>query len=59
MRVWHDDGVMSPTWGGRATPAQFAETAEAGYQRRDRMLHSKGGTQSREWLWRSDLGAIV
>jgi hypothetical protein len=44
MRVWHDDGVMITTWGGRTTPAQFAEKAEAGYQRGDRMLHSNGGT---------------
>lgn len=44
MCVWHDDGVMITTWGGRTTPAQFAEKAEAGYQRGDRMLHSNGGT---------------
>jgi hypothetical protein len=44
MGVWHDGGVMITTWGGRTTPQQFAEKAEAGYQNGDRMLHSNGGT---------------
>jgi hypothetical protein len=44
LTVWHDDGVMMTTWGGRTTPQQFADKAEAGYSRGDRMLHSNGGT---------------
>jgi hypothetical protein len=44
LGVWHDDGVIFTTWGGRTTPAQFIEKAEAGYARGDRMLHSNGGT---------------
>lgn len=44
LAVWHDDGVMMTTWGGRATPQEFADSAEAGYQRGDRMLHADGGT---------------
>jgi SnoaL-like domain len=41
--VWHDDGVMMTTWGGKATPQQFAEAATKGFERGDRMLHSVGG----------------
>ncbi|HUB75855.1 MAG TPA: nuclear transport factor 2 family protein [Solirubrobacteraceae bacterium] len=43
-RVWHDDGVIFTTWGGRTTPQQFAAKADAGYAQGDRMLHSNGGT---------------
>jgi hypothetical protein len=41
--VWHDDGGILTTWGGRASAREFAEAAEAGYQRGDRMLHASGG----------------
>jgi hypothetical protein len=41
--VWHDGGVMMTTWGGKATPQQFAEAASKGFERGDRMLHSAGG----------------
>lgn len=44
LEVWHEDGVMMTTWGGKTTPRGFAEAAEAGYQRGDRMLHANGGT---------------
>ena len=44
VEVWHEDGVMMTTWGGRTSPRGFAEAAEAGYARGDRMLHSNGGT---------------
>jgi hypothetical protein len=42
--LWHEDGVMMTTWGGTATPAEFARAAEAGFKAGDRMLHSNGGT---------------
>lgn len=42
--LWHDDGVMMTTWGGRGSPADFAAAAEAGFRNGDRMLHSNGGT---------------
>jgi hypothetical protein len=35
LTVWHDDGVMMTTWGGKATPQQG-----------DRMLHIVGGVTS-------------
>jgi SnoaL-like domain len=41
--VWHDDGAMMTTWGGKATPQQFAEAATKGFERGDRMLHGPGG----------------
>jgi hypothetical protein len=44
LEVWHEDGVMMTTWGGKTSPRGFAEAAEAGYARGDRMLHSNGGT---------------
>ena len=44
FEVWHDDGVILTTWGGRTTAREFAAAAEAGYQRGDRMLHAAGGT---------------
>jgi hypothetical protein len=43
MTVWHDDGVMMTTWGGQTTPRGFAEAAQSGFDRGDRMLHSVGG----------------
>lgn len=42
--TWHDDGVMMTTWGGTATPDEFAASAEAGFASGDRMLHTNGGT---------------
>jgi hypothetical protein len=42
--VWHDDGVMMTTWGGRTSPHGFAEIAQRGYDRGDRMLHAAGPT---------------
>ena len=44
LTVWHDDGMMVTTWGGLTTPQGFAEAAQRGYERGDRMLHSNGGT---------------
>ncbi|MGH2893784.1 MAG: nuclear transport factor 2 family protein [Solirubrobacteraceae bacterium] len=44
FEVWHDDGVMMTTWGGRTTPHGFAEAAQRGYDRGDRMLHACGPT---------------
>lgn len=43
LEVWHDDGIMMTTWGGRTSPQGFADAADAGYARGDRMLHSLGG----------------
>jgi hypothetical protein len=44
LQVWHEDGVMMTTWGGKTSPQGFADAADAGYARGDRMLHSNGGT---------------
>ena len=44
LTLYHEGGGMVTTWGGRTTAQQFAEKAEAGYRRGDRMLHSNGGT---------------
>jgi hypothetical protein len=44
LAVWHSDGVMMTTWGGRTSPAGFAEAAQRGYDNGDRMLHSCGPT---------------
>jgi hypothetical protein len=44
LTVWHDDGVMMTTWGGRTSPQGFADAAQAGYDRGDRMLHGCGPT---------------
>jgi len=44
LSVWHEDGIAMTTWGGRATPQEFADAATKGYSRGDRMLHSVGGT---------------
>ena len=44
LEVWHEDGVMMTTWGGRATPRGFAEAAQRGYDNGDRMLHACGPT---------------
>jgi hypothetical protein len=44
LEVWHEDGVMMTTWGGKTSPQGFADAAAAGYARGDRMLHSNGGT---------------
>ncbi|HWI21150.1 MAG TPA: nuclear transport factor 2 family protein [Baekduia sp.] len=41
--TWHEGGVMATTWGGTATPEEFAAAAQAGFERGDRMLHSNGG----------------
>jgi hypothetical protein len=43
LTVWHDDGVMMTTWGGKATPQQFVEAATKGFAQGDRMLHIVGG----------------
>jgi hypothetical protein len=42
--VWHDDGVVMTTWGGRTSPESFAEAASRGYARGDRALHANDGT---------------
>jgi hypothetical protein len=44
LEVWHEDGVMMTTWGGRTSPRGFAEAAQRGYDNGDRMLHSCGPT---------------
>lgn len=44
LTVWHDDGVMMTTWGGRTSAQGFAEAAQRGYDRGDRMLHECGPT---------------
>lgn len=44
LTVWHEDGVMMTTWGGRTSPQGFADAAQGGYDRGDRMLHSCGPT---------------
>jgi hypothetical protein len=46
LTVWHDDGVMMTTWGGKATPQQFVEAATKGFAQGDRMLHIVGGVTS-------------
>ncbi|HEX4751822.1 MAG TPA: nuclear transport factor 2 family protein, partial [Solirubrobacterales bacterium] len=46
LTVWHDDGVMMTTWGGKATPQQFVEAATKGFAKGDRMLHIVGGVTS-------------
>ena len=46
LTVWHDDGVMMTTWGGKATPQQFVEAATNGFAKGDRMLHIVGGVTS-------------
>jgi hypothetical protein len=43
LEVWHEDGVMMTTWGGKATPQQFVDAASRGFAKGDRMLHSVGG----------------
>jgi len=43
LALWHEDGVMMTTWGGRATPEEFTRAAAAGFERGDRMLHTTGG----------------
>jgi ketosteroid isomerase-like protein len=43
LNVWHEDGAMMTTWGGRASPRQFIEAATRGFEHGDRMLHSIGG----------------
>ena len=40
--VWHEGGAMMTTWGGKASPQQFAEAATKGFERGDRMLHAVG-----------------
>lgn len=42
LTVWHEDGVMMTTWGGRTSPRGFAEAAQRGYDRGERMLHACG-----------------
>lgn len=44
LTVWHEDGVMMTTWGGRTSPRGFAEAAQRGYDRGERMLHACGPT---------------
>lgn len=44
LTVWHEGGVMMTTWGGQTTPQGFADAAERGYERGDRMLHECGPT---------------
>jgi len=44
LAVWHEDGVMMTTWGGQTTPRGFADAAQRGYDRGDRMLHECGPT---------------
>jgi hypothetical protein len=44
LALWHDGGAMMTTWGGKATAAEFAAAASAGFERGDRMLHAVGGT---------------
>jgi SnoaL-like protein len=44
LTVWHQDGVMMTTWGGRTSPQGFADAAQRGYDQGDRMLHSCGPT---------------
>jgi hypothetical protein len=46
MTVWHDGGVMMTTWGGQATPQEFAEAATKGFAKGDRMLHEVSGVTS-------------
>lgn len=46
LEVWHEDGVMMTTWGGKASPRQFVEAASQGFARGERMLHSVGGINS-------------
>lgn len=41
--IWHEDGVMMTTWGGKATFGQFVAAATRGFEAGDRMLHSVGG----------------
>lgn len=43
LDLWHDDGVLMTTWGGKATPKEFVEAASKGFAAGHRMLHS-GGT---------------
>ena len=40
--VHHDDCFLMTTWGGKATPREFAAAASKGYAQGDRMLHSLG-----------------
>lgn len=42
--LWHPDGKLMTTWGGYATPDEFAQAAQQGFERGDRMLHANGGT---------------
>jgi hypothetical protein len=42
LEVWHDDGVLMTTWGGKATPQQFVEAATKGFAKGDRTLHAGG-----------------
>lgn len=43
LELWHEGGVMMTTWGGKATPREFADAASRGFARGDRMLHAIGG----------------
>lgn len=42
--LWHAGGKMITTWGGYATPEEFAQAAQRGFEQGDRMLHENGGT---------------
>jgi hypothetical protein len=42
LEVWHDDGVVMTTWGGKATPQQFVEGANKGFAAGNQVLHSGG-----------------
>lgn len=44
LELWHEGGTMATTWGGRATPQEFADATDRGFERGDRILHSLGAT---------------
>ena len=44
LEVWHEDGSLMTTWGGRASPQSFTEAATRGYAQGDRAIHANGGT---------------
>jgi hypothetical protein len=47
LELWHDDGVMMTTWGGKASPQQFVEMANKGFADGNRVLHFCSGVTVR------------
>jgi hypothetical protein len=42
LEVWHDDGMMMTSWGGKETAREFIEAATKSFSEGVRILHSVG-----------------